>query len=234
MLLLRIAEDWASQMSRIRDAHTDDTHLIRFDNTYYRLCRPGPETFQVMVTPGTGRVKEGITLTLQVCDLYVTHIGNRLFGRYASTVDRLAPQALTLDQAVHELPTAQGDRVFELQSMLVFCVAESLRNDLIATAVGQMIGATMGDPILRGPAVQLPIRDYLPIARTWGQASDAVFQALSPEAQRIVLRPRSELSLAERRFYERVDETKIPPNLIRSARTIKVLKRPSSSTTMRG
>ncbi len=100
MFLLRIAEDWASQMSRIRDAHTDDTHLIRFDNTYYRLCRPGPETFQVKVTPGTGRVDEGITLTLQVCDLYVTHIGNRLFGRYASTVDRLTPQALTLDQAV--------------------------------------------------------------------------------------------------------------------------------------
>jgi len=226
MFLLRIAEDWASQISRIRDAHTDDTHLIRFDNTYYRLCRPGPETFKVTVAPGTGRVEEGITLTLQVRDLYVTHIGTQLFGRYASTLDRLAPQALTLDQVVHELPTAQGDRLFEWQSLLVFCVAESLRNDLIAMAVGQMISATMGNPVLRGPAAQLPVRDYLPIARTWGQGSDAVFQAFSPQAQRIVLRPRSQLSLVERRFYERVDETKIPSHLVRSARTIKVLKRP--------
>ena len=226
MFLLRIAEDWASQISRIRDAHTNDAHLIRFDNTNYRLCRPGPETFRVKVMPGTGRVEEGITLTLQVRDLYVTHIGARLFGRYASTLDRFTPQALTLDQAVHELPTAQGERLFELQSLLVFCVAESLRNDLIAMAISQMISATMGNPILRGPAVQLPIRDYLPIARTWGQASDAIFQALSPQAQRIVLRPRSELSLVERRFYERVDETQIPPHLVRNARTIKVLKRP--------
>lgn len=226
MFLLRIAENWPSRIGEIRDANTDETHLIRFDNTFYRLCRPGPETFSVKVVPGTGRVDEGITLAIRVRDLYVTHVGTRMFGRYASTLDRLAPQALTLDQAVHELPTAQGDRLFELQSMLVFCVAESLRNDLIATAVGQMIGATMGDPILRGPAVHLPIGDYLAVARAWGQTSDAIFQALSPQAQGIVLRPRSELSLEERRFYERVDLAKIPPNLVRVARSIKVLKRP--------
>ena len=226
MFLLRIAENWSSRISEIRDVKTDETHLIRFDNTFYRLCRPGPETFSVEVVPGTGRVNDGITLTLRVRDLYVTHIGTRLFGRYASTIDRLVPQALSLDQAVHELPTAQGDRLFEWQSMLVFCVAESLRNDLIATAVGQMIGATRGDPLLRGPAVHLPMGDYLPVARTWGQTSDALFQALSPQAQGIVLRPRSELSLVERRFYERVDLTKIPPNLVRVAQSIKVLKRP--------
>lgn len=226
MFLLRIAENWSSRIGEIRDANTDETHLIRFDNTFYRLCRPGPETFNVNVVPGTGRVDEGITLTLRVRDLYVTHVGTRLFGRYASTLDRLAPQALTLDQAVHELPTAQGERLFEWQSMLVFCVAESLRNDRIATAVGQTIGATVGNPILRGPAAQLPIRDYLPVARTWGQTSDALFQALSPQAQGIVLRPRSGLSLEERRFYERVDLTKIPPHLVRGARSIKVLKRP--------
>lgn len=226
MFLLRIADNWPSQIGAIRDANTDETHLIRFDNTFYRRCRPGPETFSVNVVPGTGRVDEGITLTLRVRDLYVTHVGTRLFGRYASTLDRLAPQALTLDQAVHELPTAQGDRRFEWQSMLVFCVAESLRNDRIATAVGQMIGATMGNPILRGPAAQLPIRDYLPVARAWGQTSDAIFQALSPQAQGIVLRPRAGLSLEERRFYERVDMAKIPPHLVRVAQSIKVLKRP--------
>ena len=226
MFLLRIAEDWPSQIGRIRDAHTDETHLIRFDNTFYRRCRPGLETFRVKVTPGTGRVDDGIELTIQVRDLYVTHIGTHLFGRYASTLDRLEPQALTLDRAVHELPAAQGDRRFELQSLLVFCVAESLRNDLIATAVGQMIGATLGNPILRGPAAHLPIRDYLPVARAWGQTSDALFQALSPQAREIVLRPRPALSPAERRFYERVDLTKIPPNLVRVARSIKVLKWP--------
>jgi hypothetical protein len=226
MFLLRIAENWSFRIGGIRDATTDETHLIRFDNTFYRLCRPGPETFSVNVVPGTGRVDEGITLTIRVRDLYVTHVGNRLFGRYASTIDRLMPQALTLDQAVHELPTAQGDRRFELQSMLVFCVAESLRNDRIATAVGQMISATMGNPILQGPAIHLPIRDYLPVARTWGQTSDAIFQTLSPQAQGIVLRPRSGLSLEERRFYERVDLAKIPPNLVCVAQSIKVLKRP--------
>ena len=153
MFLLRIAENWSFRIGEIRDATTDETHLIRFDNSFYRLCRPGPETFSLNVVPGTGRVDEGITLTIRVRDLYVTHVGNRLFGRYASTIDRLMPQALTLDQAVHELPTAQSDRRFELQSMLVFCVAESLRNDRIATAVGQMISATMGNPILQGPAI---------------------------------------------------------------------------------
>ena len=184
MFLLRIAENWSSRISEIRDVKTDETHLIRFDNTFYRLCRPGPETFSVEVVPGTGRVNDGITLTLRVRDLYVTHIGTRLFGRYASTIDRLVPQALSLDQAVHELPTAQGDRLFEWQSMLVFCVAESLRNDLIATAVGQMIGATRGDPLLRGPAVHLPMGHHLPVARAPGG------KPATPSSRRCLPRPR--------------------------------------------
>ena len=45
MFLLRIAEDWSSRIRDIRDANTDDTNLIRFDNAHYRLCRPGPSTF---------------------------------------------------------------------------------------------------------------------------------------------------------------------------------------------
>ena len=226
MFQLRFTESWDSQVGMIRDANTEDTNLIRFDNTYYRLCRPGPGTFMVKVAPGTGRGETGIDFTIQVRDLYVTHIGERPFGRYASTLDRFAPQALTLDQAVHELPVATGDRLFELQSLLVFCVAESLRNDHVATAVAKMIRATMGTPNLRGVPIQLPIRELLPTARTWGQTSDAIFQALSLQAREIVLKPRHSLALAERRFYERVDLAQIPLHLLQCARSIKVLKRP--------
>lgn len=226
MFPLRIAEDWATRIAALRDEQTDDTNLIRFDNTHYRLCRPGPGTFMVKVLPVAGSLSAGIDLTVQTRDLYVTRIGNRLFERYASTLDLYAPQALALSQAVHEVASATGDRLFEWQSLIVFCVAESLRNDHIATAVGQTIAATLGNPPLQGVPTALSIGEWLPAARTWGQASDAIFRALSAPAQEIVRKPRPALSLTERRFYERVDLARIPAHLLQVAKTIKVLKRP--------
>ena len=44
--------------------------------------------------------------------------------------------AATLNNAIRSVRSANGTQRFELQSLLVFCVAESIRSDLIASRIG--------------------------------------------------------------------------------------------------
>jgi hypothetical protein len=220
MSVLRIGPDWATQIQVLRDSVTEDTNLIRFDNGFYRICRPGPD-FTVRLQAGPGA---GIELVMQSADLYVKRIDGKPFERYASTLDTQERDFGGLSNAVMALPRSQGTALFELQSLLVFCVGESLRSDEVATAIEQAIRATTH--ALRGVAPRLPMARLLRQARTWGQGSEAILGAVSKEARDIVLQPRAGLPEAQRRFSERVDLAKIDPALHEAVRGIKVLKRP--------
>ncbi len=167
-----------------------------------------------------------LSLTLGSEDFYVAQIGGRPFDRYASTVDKKEIDYGALNSAVREVKTATGDRLFELQSMLVFCVAESIRSDLIATKIGQTIRASMGT--LLGVSARIAIGQMLLQARAWGQSSDAVWAALSPEVRAAFSKPLSARTPAERRLSERVNENAVDPELRMTARGVKVLKRPKT------
>ena len=221
MSQLRIGPDWASQIQILRDSITEDTNLVRFDNAFYRLCRPGPDV-AVRLLPATG--PGGLDLVIKPLDLYVARIGGRVFERYASTLDQQTRDLGGLSAAVQQLPTAQGKPLFEMQSLLVFCVAESLRSDEVATAIEQAMRASLGT--LRGVAPRLPMERLLRIARSWGQGSEEVFRVLSKEAAAIVMQPRAALTEAQRRFSERVDLAPVDAALHESVRAIKALKRP--------
>ena len=228
MFTLRVSHDWAAQIQQIRDAVTEDSNLIRFDNAFYRVCRGGEQTFDLLVQPrngGNGSTSgRGVRMTLRERDLYVLHVNGRLIEQYAKTLDRLRGEPMSLDNALYELAKPAPERVFELNTLVVFCVAESLRNDHIATTIGQVIRtSTTG---LIGAPTMLPIVQMRAAAHLWGQASEAIFQALSPAARDIALRPRAQLTPLQRRFSERVDLARVDSRLQALAREVKVLKRP--------
>jgi hypothetical protein len=225
MFTLRVSHDWAAQIQQIRDAVTEDSNLIRFDNAFYRVCRAGEQCFDLLVQPrGGGSGGRGVRMTLRERDLYVLHVNGRLIEQYAKTLDRLRGEPMSLDNALYELAKPSPERVFELNTLVVFCVAESLRNDHIATTIGQVIRtSTTG---LIGAPTMLPIVQMRAAAHLWGQASEAIFQALSPAARDIALRPRAQLTPLQRRFSERVDLSRVDGRLLALAREVKVLKRP--------
>ena len=225
MFTLRVSHDWAAQIQQIRDAVTEDSNLIRFDNAFYRVCRGGAQTFDLLVQPRNGgHGSRGVRMTLRERDLYVLHVNGRLIEQYAKTLDRLRGEPMSLDNALYELAKPAPERVFELNTLVVFCVAESLRNDHIATTIGQVIRtSTTG---LIGAPTMLPIVQMRAAAHLWGQASEAIFNALSPAARDIALRPRAQLTPLQRRFSERVDLGRVDGRLQALAREVKVLKRP--------
>jgi hypothetical protein len=110
MFTLRVAPDWAEQIRKIREAVTEDSHLIRPDNGFYRVCRAGDASFQVRVLPGSGA--KGIELRLRESDLEVTHVD----GRLGSGTPRLDEPSLT-----------------------VLSVSGSLRSDALAARIGQLL-----------------------------------------------------------------------------------------------
>jgi hypothetical protein len=225
MFTLRVSHDWASQIQQIRDTVTEDSNLIRFDNAFYRVCRAGEQCFDLLVQPRSGGSGgRGVRMTLRERDLYVLHVNGRLIEQYAKTLDRLRGEPMSLDNALYELAKPTPERVFELNTLVVFCVAESLRNDHIATLIGQVIRtSTTG---LIGAPTMLPIVQMRAAAHLWGQASEAIFQAMSPAARDIALRPRAQLTPLQRRFSERVDLSRVDSRLATLVREVKVLKRP--------
>ena len=226
MHILRVSHDWAFQIKVIRDATTEDTNLIRFGNLFYRICRPGLGSFSVDLQPSVAS-RRSVHLTVRVSDLYVTHINGQAFETYAATLDLIRPQGSALDSAVMILAgNAADDDLFRKKSLVVLAVAESLRNDHIATQIGEVLSvATLN---LIGPKPQLPIAEMLCDARDWGKTSEAIYQALSPRAREIVLKPRSELTPEDREFSEMVDLSPIAPGRRALARALAVIKRPDS------
>lgn len=231
---LRVGPDWAAQITRIRNEISEDTNLIRFDNTFYRVCRTSDttSTFGLTLLPSIGATS-GLMLTMRMSDLYVESIDGRPFERYASTLATLPPD-ITLDKAIRgllrkEQRVLHGDPRFLMQSLVVFCVAESLRFDRIATEFEQAFRAMHG--MLRGVPPHLRLVSWDEMAKNWGQTSERIFDALSDEMRAIVLKPRASLSPAERQISERVNTALLDAKSAGIAPNLRLLKRPKSTLT---
>lgn len=222
---LRFGPRFRTQIASIRNAITEDTNLIKWGNQFYRVCQAsGEERAELTLLPREGGYDRSVICRLRLRDLYVTKVGAAKFERYASTLSSWRPEVSILDSAVDTARLGHGPKLFELRSLLVFCVAESLRSDHVATEIDLTIQAATTGVVGRG--VYLPIAQLWAHTHQWGQASDAVFRVLSPEARAIALKRRAELSAEERQFSERVRDDRIDPDLRRVARKITTLKRP--------
>lgn len=226
MHLLQVGPNWAARIAEIRDAHTDDTNLVRFGNNFYRVCRPDSERFEVGLMPSNGNFADILRLGLEAGDLYVDQIGGQPMGRYASTFDLEQPSAGNLDDALYSLirGTGRPDKAFRMRCLVVFCVAESLRNDHLATELQQAFSVSRGQ--LLGAAAAVDLQQWWQITHQWGQACEAIFATLSPAALDILRRGRSALSPAQRQHSEYVDIGRLPAQFRRAAQTFKVLTRP--------
>lgn len=226
MHTLQVGPDWARQIAAIRDAHTDDTNLVRFGNNFYRICRADGHRFEVGVIPSKGTAADVLRLTLDSRDLYVDTIGGHAMGRYPSTFDLKQPGAANLDDALHSLikGSAAPDKAFMVRSLVVFCVAESIRNDHLATELQLAFAASRGQ--ILGVATALNLQAWWAIEHQWGQACEAIFASLSPAMLDILRRGRSALTSEQRRHSEYVDLARLPPQFHRAAQTFKVLTRP--------
>ncbi len=227
MHTLQIGFNWSAQIGAIRNANTEDTNLVRFGNNFYRCCRSGLPEFEVLLSAGVGGTKHPIRLTMSTNDLYVSSIAGQRMGRYASTSSELVASAGKLNSAIHDLAAGvvHGDKGFEQRSLLVFCVAESIRNDHFATALEQTLQASHIQ--IKGIEASLRLQPWWTLAHQWGQASDAIYACLSDDARKIIGRPRATLTPKERQFSEYVNPHKLPPHLQRCAQTLRVLKRPA-------
>ena len=221
---LHLNATWMSGITALRDKVTEDTNFIRFDNTFYRVCRPGPD-FEVKVFASTARADQGVLFKFRRDNLYVTEVAGRKVGRYPSTLDLTLRNARGLDDSLHLL--AKGgefkDR-FMHEMLVVFCVAESLRFDRIATEVDQVIKATAGQ--LRGAPTQLAIGPLHGLFKNWERASAAILRGISAQGRQIMNRPRALLTPEERRHSERVQLLVADQVLTDATRALKVIKLP--------
>lgn len=226
MQMLQVGPDWARQIAAIRDAHTDDTNLVRFGNNFYRVCRSDGHRFDVGVMPSNGMPSDALRLTLDSRDLYVNTIGGHAMGRYPSTFDLKQPGAGNLDDALHTLikGSVASEKAFMMRSLVVFCVAESIRNDHLATDLQLAFSASRGQ--ILGVATALDLQAWRAIAHQWGQACEAIFASLSPAMLDILRRGRGALTSEQRRHSEYVDIARLPPRFRRAVQTFKVLIRP--------
>lgn len=220
MFTLRMAPDWAEQVRKVREAVTEETHLIRPDHAFYRVCRAGDASFQLRLRPCSGA--RGVELRLRESDLAVTHIDGAPFEAGAVRIDPRRPQAL--DEALLALQRGASPQRVEAQSLLGLCVAGSLRSDALAAKIGQLLRVVATG--LPGTSAQWPVGELLQEARAWGPASESIFSAITSTARGIALKRRSELTPLQRHFSERVELAKVEPGLQAAARSITVLKRP--------
>lgn len=222
---LTIGPDWGQQIARLRDRITEETHLIRWGNDFYRCCRPGAPITIELHSPDGG---EALAMQMRPDDLYITQIaGHREMGRYGSLTGELHCSGALLSHAVHALSngTAHGDKAFGLRSLVVFCVAESLRFDGLARDVGYTM--LTGQNKVIGTETPLPLVRWWPTVHGWGQACDAIWASLDPQMRAVSLRPRSTLSGAQRSLSARCNYEAMTAQQRTVAKAIKTLKRPA-------
>ena len=231
MHALQIGPQWASQIAAIRDAHTEDSNLIRFDNGFYRCCRASGAPFTVALSPAAGMGSAELHLVVDPVTFYVASIGGTPMGRYASTLLGVPLNAARLSSAVGDLAggRSSGGDAFLQRSQLVFAVAESIRFDLLATALEQSMRAMTMQ--IKGVNSDLNTRQWWDFVHDWGQACDAIHGALSGDMRAVVGRPRAQLTDDERRRHQIVDLSALGPRLRDCARATKVLKRPGVAFT---
>lgn len=221
---LVIRPDWAQQINQLRDRITEDTHIIRWGNNFYRCCRSGPPVALQVVA-----LEPRVVLPLQLRpgDLYITQMGLATpMGRYGSLTGELSVSAPKLEHAVRSLAkgTVHGDVAFGLRSLLVFCVAEALRFDSLAYDIGFALRTVD----VAGSAKAMSLGRWWPTVHAWGQACDAVWAGLGDVELR-----RASLLLAAARFgpdrtrWGRANYEHMSGNLLEAAKGTAVLKRPA-------
>lgn len=219
MLPLQVGPAWAAQTTALREAHTQPCLLLRAPTETYRRCKPGADEFQVMVWAHDQTSGRPLVLTMLAKNLYITKLGSHKMERYASTANGLEVSAFNLDDAIHS--ASKGKASFEQLSLLVFCVAESLRNDHFASALEQTFRASR--MLVQGFQPRLKLAPWWDLAHQWGQTSDALMAAASARAQAILNRPHSMLTPQERQYREAAAVHALPAHLQQSARTLRVL-----------
>lgn len=249
--ILRVGRTWDTQIDVIRDAVTEHTNLIRYDNTYYRICsNAAPPSFTISLLPSTGGTP--LVLNMRTRDLYVELIGGHPFENYSHNLDRMpfdaiatsgsdAVRGFSLDSAIRGLLRTPGgdkrmltpDDRFLAQSLVVFCVAESLRFDKIATELGQYFRSSY-DPnhpeitsFLKGATPIRYLQSWLKMAKNWEKTTRDVFDGIPDKMREIVVQPRDRLSPADRQASARVDTTAFGEVTQRIAPGMRVLMRPS-------
>ncbi len=167
-----------------------------------------------------------LSLQLRPSDLYITRVGMATeMGRYGSLSGELSVSTPKFEHAVRSLArgTVHGDEAFGLRSLVVFCVAESLRFDSLAHAVGfalhtgNVAGGTK--PMLLG--------GWWSTVHAWGQACDAVWSGLDAELRRASLLPAEKRSGPDRTRSARATYQGLSGAVLEAAKSAAVLKRPA-------
>lgn len=221
---LVIRPDWAQQIGLLREQLTEDTHIVRWGNNFYRCCRAGPP---LALRVATADRTVALPLQLRPSDLYITHVGAATeMGRYGSLTGDLSVNTPKLEHAVRSLAagTVHGDEAFGLRSLLVFCVAEALRFDSLAHEVG--FALRMVD--VAGGARAMPLGRWWPIVHAWGQACDAVWMGLDAELRRASLLPAAARHGADRTRSGRATYGHTSGSVLEAAKAAAVLKRPAT------
>lgn len=179
---LKVGAGWAQQITAIRDAHSEDTNLIRFDNTFYRYARSGPPIeIGVVTRDGSAQAR----LKVDPATFYMSPLTGPPVENYAPD---LASKVLSDESIDHAIRGIAGKNAGETaSSLLIFAVAESIRFDQLAAEIDACFRADAGQLIttrLRNPdgtiTKGMTIGDWLRMVRCWGQASKAALAALSP------------------------------------------------------
>jgi hypothetical protein len=209
---LTVGPAWSTQISQIRNAHSEDTNLIRFGNNFYRLCRDTNDSFLVSLFPSDNPLARPLEFEMREKDFYINELAGAPIVNYAATFDAASVSAGTLDSAIYDLVgnKVNGVRAFTLRTLIVFCVAESIRNDHLATALEQTMRASQMH--IGGVDKQLMVEPWWNLSHQWGQACDAIHQQFPVQSPK------------DTRY---IDLSKIPPHLRRCAATTKVLKQKS-------
>ena len=234
---IHIDERWSSEINDLRNTLTEETGLIRFDNSFYRICQPAsPEPVEIRVFPGHGKANEGVMLEMDPATLYINKVAGRNVMRYPSNFDLVTRDARGIDAALRDVPgmTNVKER-FPLEMLIVFCVAESLRFDTISRRVDEVIKYTNGwlvspaDAKAKEEAKRLQTGPLQPLYKNWEDASEAIFRSVSPKAEKILASSRAQLSQEERRHYERVVLQPRDLRFTEAVRSLAVLQRPPVS-----
>lgn len=219
---LVIRPDWAQQIGQLRERLTEDTHIVRWGNNFYRCCRSGTPTALSVATPDWS---VALPLQLRPNDLYITQVGSATeMGRYGSLTGQLSVSASKFEHAVRSLArgTVHGDEAFGLRSLVVFCVAEALRFDSLAHEVGFALRTTD----VAGGARALPLGRWWPTVHAWGQACDAIWAGLDAELRRASLLPAAKRMGPDRTRWARATYERMSGSVLDAAKGAAVLKRP--------
>ncbi len=221
---LVIGPDWSQQISQLRGRLTEDTNIIRWGNNFYRCCRSGPLVALRVATPDRS---VALPLQLRPSDLYITQAGlSTEMGRYGSLTGELSVSAPKLEHAVRRLAsgTVHGDEAFGLRGLVVFCVAEALRFDSLASDVGFALRTTD----VAGGAKAMPLGRWWPIVHAWGKACDAVWAGLDAELRRASLLPAAARNGSDRTRSARASHERMSGVVLEAAKGAAVLKRPAA------